>query len=260
MPMTDAERLEFTRDWYATRIERLADLCKKHGCWDDASKILANGTTGIDDPPTYARTLNTLRARIAAAEAALDAAQAKLDAAQAKLDAAQAKLDAAPCLTLACAHCGPESAGPASDNSRTCATCCGVLILTDDAGAAELRRRYDEDAAEASVAAAHPESLRDAAQAERLLGDHDARNQLWLAGDSIKHANITSPAGKAAYDRFEAIPRVEVEGGFPRNTPKRIDALVSVIDECHEIWSEWHDGPLTREEAEAYVRRHGARR
>lgn len=53
-------------------------------------------------------------------------------------------------LSLVCAHCGPESAGPAPDAPRSCATCYGALILTDAAGAAELRRRYDEAVTEAA--------------------------------------------------------------------------------------------------------------
>lgn len=55
--------------------------------------------------------------------------------------AAEAKLSA---LSLACAHCGPECAGPAADNPAACATCYGDLILTDAAGAAALCRRYNE--------------------------------------------------------------------------------------------------------------------
>lgn len=55
--------------------------------------------------------------------------------------AAEAKLAA---LSLACAHCGPESAGPAADNAAACATCYGDLILTDAAGAEVLCRRYNE--------------------------------------------------------------------------------------------------------------------
>ena len=47
-------------------------------------------------------------------------------------------------LSLVCAHCGPESAGPAADAPRTCATCYGDLVLTDPAGAEVLRRWYNE--------------------------------------------------------------------------------------------------------------------
>ena len=56
-------------------------------------------------------------------------------------------------MALVCAHCGPESAGPAADNGRACATCYGTLILTDAAGAAELRRRYDDAVGEAAAQA-----------------------------------------------------------------------------------------------------------
>jgi hypothetical protein len=56
-------------------------------------------------------------------------------------------------MSFVCAHCGPESAGPAADNGRACATCYGTLILTDAAGAAELRRRYDDAVGEAAAQA-----------------------------------------------------------------------------------------------------------
>jgi hypothetical protein len=67
----------------------------------------------------------------------------------ARAEAAEAALAALAAMSLVCAHCGPESAGPAADNGRACATCYGTLILTDAAGAAELRRRYDDAVGEA---------------------------------------------------------------------------------------------------------------
>ena len=54
-------RIQFTEDWYAVRIARLSELCKKHGCWEEASAILANGTVDSSEPPTYAQTLSLLR-------------------------------------------------------------------------------------------------------------------------------------------------------------------------------------------------------
>ena len=85
--------------------------------------------------------------------------------------------------------------------------------------------------------------------AERSLGDHDARNVLWLSGRSIKQTNITSPAGRRALERFNSLPR----HGWSE-TPQRIDALVVVVRESHEIHSEWHGRLISQDEAEAYVR------
>ena len=68
-----------------------------------------------------------------------------------RAEAAEARAAA---VSLVCAHCGPESAGPAAGNDRACATCYGTLILTDAAGAAELRRRYDDAVGEAAEARA----------------------------------------------------------------------------------------------------------
>lgn len=59
-------------------------------------------------------------------------------------DRANAAETALAALSLACAHCGPESAGPATDDPRSCATCYGDLILTDAVGAETLRRIYSE--------------------------------------------------------------------------------------------------------------------
>lgn len=59
---------KFTEQWYAERIERLTDLAKEHGIWDEMACILANGTAAFDEPPSYARQLNMAKARAAKAE------------------------------------------------------------------------------------------------------------------------------------------------------------------------------------------------
>jgi chromosome segregation ATPase len=57
--LADARRShEFTRQWYAERIERIRDLAKEHGIWPEAACILANGTAAASEPPTYAQILN----------------------------------------------------------------------------------------------------------------------------------------------------------------------------------------------------------
>lgn len=56
--------LTFTEDWWAAREARLRDLCKQHGCWDEAAAILANGTASPTEPPTYAQALSTLRSDV----------------------------------------------------------------------------------------------------------------------------------------------------------------------------------------------------
>ena len=61
--------LEQTEAWYATRIRRLEDLCKQHGCWDQAAAILANGTASPTEPRTYEQLLNVAQSRAAKAEA-----------------------------------------------------------------------------------------------------------------------------------------------------------------------------------------------
>ena len=51
-------RCKFTEQWYAERWERLTQLCKEKGIWDEAACIMANGTVSTMEPPTYAVLLN----------------------------------------------------------------------------------------------------------------------------------------------------------------------------------------------------------
>ena len=51
-------------------------------------------------------------------------------------------------LSLACAHCGPESAGPAADAPMSCATCYGDLVLATAAEAEALCRSYGKPEAD----------------------------------------------------------------------------------------------------------------
>jgi hypothetical protein len=69
-------RLTFTEDWWAAREARLRDLCKQHGCWNEAAAILANGTASPHETPTYAQTLAALRAEVAALRARAEKAEA----------------------------------------------------------------------------------------------------------------------------------------------------------------------------------------
>lgn len=62
---------DFTREWYGARFERLKDLCKKHGCWDEAAAIIANGSL-IHERDSYAGIINAYRHRAEGTVEALD--------------------------------------------------------------------------------------------------------------------------------------------------------------------------------------------
>ena len=49
---------EFTKQWYAERIRKITDVAKREGIWEEVACILANGTSGPEEPPTYAQLLN----------------------------------------------------------------------------------------------------------------------------------------------------------------------------------------------------------
>ena len=61
-------RREYTEHWYAVRIERLKDLAKERGIWDEMAAIIANGSASVTEPPTYAQQLNIAKHRAEAAE------------------------------------------------------------------------------------------------------------------------------------------------------------------------------------------------
>lgn len=59
-----------TQQWYAERFERLKDLLKTNGLWDQGAAIIANGNL-MHEPPTYAQQLNVMRHRAEAGEEAM---------------------------------------------------------------------------------------------------------------------------------------------------------------------------------------------
>lgn len=77
----EKERARFAEEWYGVRWERLRDLLRGTDLWPHACDIMANGTDGMREPPTYARTLNLTRFRAEAAEAERDLYRAALAAA-----------------------------------------------------------------------------------------------------------------------------------------------------------------------------------
>ena len=59
---------EFTQEWYSTRWHRLAELLRSTEQWLVVCDIMANGTAGMHEPPTYAQTLAMARFRAEDAE------------------------------------------------------------------------------------------------------------------------------------------------------------------------------------------------
>ena len=59
----ERDKREWTERWYGVRWQRLRDLIheKAPEIEREACCIIANGTTGAAEPPTYAQMLNTLR-------------------------------------------------------------------------------------------------------------------------------------------------------------------------------------------------------
>lgn len=64
--MTDAEKIQFTHEWYAVRWERLRKLIHDDALHieDEACAIMANGTATVGEPPTFAQIIAVLRAEL----------------------------------------------------------------------------------------------------------------------------------------------------------------------------------------------------
>jgi len=62
---------DFTRQWYAERIEAIKEVAKREGVWDEVASILANGSATRQleggnfyyDTPTYSQLFNGARNR-----------------------------------------------------------------------------------------------------------------------------------------------------------------------------------------------------
>lgn len=71
---------EHTEYWYAVRLERIRDLAKEKGVWDEVATIIANGTVSPYEPPTHAQQLNVSKYRAEAAEEKLETLRSGLKA------------------------------------------------------------------------------------------------------------------------------------------------------------------------------------
>ena len=142
-------------------------------------------------------------------------------------------------MSLVCAHCGPESAGPAADNGRACATCYGTLILTDAAGAAELRRRYDDAVGEAAAQA-------EAAQARAADGPAAAffcqsvAHLLAPPGaedDAVRHLRAEDLPDLLTHLR-ERLAQARVEGEAAGAARERAAVVVMLLQSPDPVWGE----------------------
>lgn len=70
---------EFTKQWYAERIRKITDVAKREGIWEEVACILANGTSGPEEPPTYAQLLNMAKWGQRQAETRASALRDQLD-------------------------------------------------------------------------------------------------------------------------------------------------------------------------------------
>lgn len=70
------QSLEFTRQWYAERIEKIKNIAKREDIWPEVAAVIANGdsTRQLDDgswfydPPTYAQQLNAAKFKAESAD------------------------------------------------------------------------------------------------------------------------------------------------------------------------------------------------
>jgi len=142
-------------------------------------------------------------------------------------------------MSFVCAHCGPESAGPAADNGRACATCYGTLILTDAAGAAELRRRYDDAVGEAA-AQAEAAQLRAADSHAAAFFCQSVAHLLAPPGaedDAVRHLRAEDLPDLLTHLR-ERLAQARAEGEAAGAAHERAAVVAMLLQSPDPVWAE----------------------
>jgi len=81
-------------------------------------------------------------------------------------------------------------------------------------------------------------------------------NRLTLKWGTVKGWDLHTDEAKAALQKW-ADGGVSVSAMAQRDTPEQKQALIDAIDHMDEIWLDWEDKQISREEAKEYVRSYG---
>ena len=84
-------------------------------------------------------------------------------------------------------------------------------------------------------------------------------NSLTLKWGSVKGWHVESAEARAALQKWADFG-VSLSAMLQRDTPEQRDALLAAIDHMDEIWLDWEDKQVTREEAKAYILNYGKER
>ena len=80
-----------------------------------------------------------------------------------------------------------------------------------------------------------------------------AVNRLTLKWGTVKAWELHSDDAIAAFQKWADFG-VSMSAASHRDTPEQQEALLAAIDQMDEIWLDWEDKQVSREEAKEYVR------
>lgn len=81
-------------------------------------------------------------------------------------------------------------------------------------------------------------------------------NSLTLKWGTVKGWDLKTPEAVAALQKWADCGR-SASAMMQKDTPEQQQALLDAIDHMDEIWLDWEDKQVSREEAKEYIRNYG---
>lgn len=81
-------------------------------------------------------------------------------------------------------------------------------------------------------------------------------NSLTLKWGTIKGWDVETPEAKAALQKW-ADGGVCMSAGMQKDTPEQKQAIIEAIEFMDEIWLDWENKKVSRDEAKNYIRTYG---
>jgi hypothetical protein len=81
-------------------------------------------------------------------------------------------------------------------------------------------------------------------------------NSLTLKWGTVKGWKLETPEAKSAFNKW-AEGGVSMSAAMHRDTPEQKQAIFNLIDLMDEIWLDWENKSVSREEAKQYVENYG---
>ncbi len=82
-------------------------------------------------------------------------------------------------------------------------------------------------------------------------------NRLTLKWGTVKGWKLESDEAKSALQKWFDSGDVSASAMTQNDTPEQKEAILNAIDQMDEIWLDWDNKKVSREEAKEYIRNYG---